>query len=78
MPPVWLPSHVEWNNFLLPFQRQPVLRWYGNTMILVCFNVFGALASSSLVAYGFARMRFRGRYPALHGPAGDDECCPAR
>ncbi|MHB0878802.1 MAG: hypothetical protein ACYC5O_22410, partial [Anaerolineae bacterium] len=25
MPPVWIPSTIEWNNFLLPFQRQPVL-----------------------------------------------------
>ncbi|MHB0877335.1 MAG: carbohydrate ABC transporter permease, partial [Anaerolineae bacterium] len=56
-----IPSTIEWNNFLLPFQRQPVLGWYVNTLVLVCFNVVGALVSSSLVAYGFARMQFRGR-----------------
>ncbi|MGQ9553666.1 MAG: carbohydrate ABC transporter permease [Anaerolineae bacterium] len=61
MPPVWIPSRIEWNNFISPLQRQPVLRWYGNTLTLVVFNVFGALLSSSLVAYGFARLQFRGR-----------------
>jgi ABC-type glycerol-3-phosphate transport system permease component len=61
MPPVWIPSRVEWSNFLSPVQTKPVLRWYGNTLTLVGFNVFGALLSSSLVAYGFARLQFRGR-----------------
>jgi multiple sugar transport system permease protein len=61
MPPVWIPSRIEWSNFTEPLHRQPVLQWYKNTLILVCFNVFGALLSSSLVAYGFARMQFKGR-----------------
>jgi len=61
MPPVWIPSRIEWTNFISPLQRQPVLRWYGNTLTLVVFNVFGALLSSSLVAFGFARLQFRGR-----------------
>lgn len=61
MPPVWIPSRIEWNNFLEPLRRQPVLLWYRNTLTLVILNCFGALVSSSLVAYGFARMQFRGR-----------------
>ena len=61
MPPVWIPSQIEWSNFTLPFQRQPVLGWYRNTLTLVGFNLFGSLLSSSLVAYGFARMQFKGR-----------------
>ena len=35
--------------------------WFKNTLILVVLNLIGTLLSSSLCAYSFARLRFRGR-----------------
>ncbi|MDI7277547.1 MAG: carbohydrate ABC transporter permease, partial [Anaerolineae bacterium] len=61
IPPVWIPSTIAWSNFTEPFQRQPVLHWYLNSIVLVVCNVIGATLSSSLVAFGFARLHFRGR-----------------
>ena len=35
--------------------------WTRNTLIIAILSVTGTMVSSSLVAYGFARIRFRGR-----------------
>jgi len=63
-PPQWFPTkYWQWGNFsraLLDPDR-PFLRYTINTMIIVVGNIFGTLFSCSLVAYAFARLRFRGR-----------------
>ncbi len=61
MPPKWIPSVIAWKNYTEPLMYQPVPLWYRTTITIVAFNVVGATLSSSLVAYGFARMQFRGR-----------------
>lgn len=61
IPPVWIPSTINWSNYIEPLRRQPVLQWYQNSIVLVFCNVIGATLSSSLVAFGFARLQFRGR-----------------
>ena len=61
IPPKWIPSTFVWSNYTEPFQTHPFATWYMNTLILVVCNVVGGLLSSSLVAYAFARIQFRGR-----------------
>jgi len=61
IPPKWIPSTFVWSNYVEPFQTHPFGAWYMNTLILVSCNVLGVLVSSSLVAYAFARIDFRGR-----------------
>jgi multiple sugar transport system permease protein len=39
---------------------QPFLRYTFNTLLIVAGNIVGTLISCSLVAYAFARLRFRG------------------
>jgi ABC-type glycerol-3-phosphate transport system permease component len=39
----------------------PFLTYYKNTIFLVVLNIIGAMASNSIVAFGFARVRFPGR-----------------
>ncbi len=60
-PPRWVPSPAQPRNFLDAMTVLPFHLYARNTMIIVGFNLFGSLLSSSLVAYGFARMRFPGR-----------------
>jgi ABC-type glycerol-3-phosphate transport system permease component len=60
-PPIWIPDQFHWENYPEAWQRVPFLTFYKNTLIIVFFNQIGTLLSSSLVAYGFARLRFRGR-----------------
>jgi multiple sugar transport system permease protein len=64
IPPQWFPSeHWEWGNFgsALLDPARPFLRYTLNTMIIVGGEIAGTLISCSLVAYAFARLRFRGR-----------------
>jgi multiple sugar transport system permease protein len=63
-PPQWVPSeHWEWGNFsrALLDPARPFLRYTFNTLIIVGGEIVGTLFSCSLVAYAFARLRFRGR-----------------
>lgn len=62
-PPVWIPSTIQLNNFVEPFQELPFGRFYLNTVIITVFSIVGVLVSCTPVAYAFARLRFRGRDP---------------
>jgi multiple sugar transport system permease protein len=61
LPPVWIPTRIEWANFTEPFQEIPFARFYQNTLVITLVSVFGMLFSCTPVAYAFARLRFRGR-----------------
>ncbi len=60
-PPEWIPTPVVWEHFPRIFEIAPVLLFFQNTMIIVVWNVIGQVFSTSLVAFGFARLRFPGR-----------------
>lgn len=60
-PPQWIPNPVKWDNFLEVFRVAPFGLFIVNSLILVVWNMVGSLLSCTLVAYGFARLRFRGR-----------------
>lgn len=62
-PPQWLPTDDwNWGNFerALLGDEHPFLIYLFNTMWLEIFVVLGTTISSALVAYPFARMKFRG------------------
>ncbi|MEQ8671602.1 MAG: carbohydrate ABC transporter permease [Aggregatilineales bacterium] len=61
LPPAWVPNPIEWDNFSQVFEEVPFGRFLINTVIIVIFNIIGQLFSVTLVAYGFARVRFPGR-----------------
>jgi multiple sugar transport system permease protein len=61
IPPAWIPNPVELDNFPEVFREVPFARFFLNTVFLVVFNIIGELVSVSLIAYGFARLRFPGR-----------------
>jgi multiple sugar transport system permease protein len=61
IPPVWIPEQFIWENYSLPWNLEPFPTFYKNTVIIVLLNMIGIVASSGLIAYGFARLRFRGR-----------------
>jgi len=60
-PPSIIPSPVVWQNYVQVWQVQPTLLYFKNTLFVVTMAVIGDLISSSLVAFAFARLRFRGR-----------------
>ncbi|MCY3902253.1 MAG: carbohydrate ABC transporter permease [Caldilineaceae bacterium] len=62
LPPTWFPSDFQWIHYRQAFVDYFSFAQYGtNTMIITLGVLVGRLLSASLVAFGFARIRFIGR-----------------
>jgi multiple sugar transport system permease protein len=62
VPPIWFPNPAFWENFLNAWKSQPFNLYLFNTVFLYAIPVtFGMVLSSSIVAYGFSRLRWKGR-----------------
>jgi multiple sugar transport system permease protein len=57
----WIPQNVTLENYRDVFKLAPVETWLKNSFFISILGVITVVLSSSLVAYGFARLRFRGR-----------------
>lgn len=57
----FFPSSLQYQNYADVFDKAPVYKWLINSTIVSVLAVVSVLLSSSLVAYGFARIRFRGK-----------------
>jgi multiple sugar transport system permease protein len=69
MQPEWFPTkYFDWKNFVtvLTNESQPFIRYAWNTVFLAAFNVVATVGSCSLVAFAFARMRFRFSGPLFY------------
>lgn len=63
IPPEWFPRPWVWRNFIdsLTLLGHPVHLYVFNTVLIAVLGVLGVTLSSSLVAFGFARLDFPGR-----------------
>ena len=66
--PVWIPPHPQWHNYSDAFTYGskslgyvPFLVYGRNTLLLCLLVVIGNVASNSLVAYSFARLKWPGK-----------------
>ena len=57
----WIPSNPTFENYSDLFRQSEVERWLWNTVQIAVLAVITVVLSSALTAYGFARLRFRGR-----------------
>jgi ABC-type glycerol-3-phosphate transport system permease component len=60
-PPTWLPDVPQWQNYGYVLQKVPFLLWTWNSIYVVGLSTLGTVLSASIVAYSFARFRYRGR-----------------
>ncbi len=60
-PPVLIPSTFRWDNYTRMLDYLPFFTFLKNTLYVTVMNVVGTLISSSMVAYGFARLKFPGK-----------------
>ncbi len=60
-PPVWIPMPMQWENYQRAWEYLPFARFVMNTLTVTGLSTLGFLLSSSLVAFGFSRLRFAGR-----------------
>lgn len=60
-PPTWLPETPQWQNYTFVLQKVPFMRWTWNSIYVVGLSTAGTVLSASIVAFSFARFRYRGR-----------------
>ncbi|MEM7128853.1 MAG: carbohydrate ABC transporter permease [Chloroflexota bacterium] len=60
-PPKWIPDPIKWQNYVEVFDAVTVWQYTYNTLVITIVGTVGMVLSSSLAAYSFARLRFKGR-----------------
>jgi multiple sugar transport system permease protein len=61
MPPKWIPSPFRLQNYVEALTTIDFFRFFRNTLIITVSCLFGALFSSSIGAYSYARLDWPGR-----------------
>jgi multiple sugar transport system permease protein len=65
-PPIWLPTHIEWSNFIAVWTQYDLASYFLASIIIA----FGATILNILLcvpaAYAIARLRFVGRKAAMY------------
>jgi multiple sugar transport system permease protein len=60
-PPEWIPNPFAWQNYPEAVTTIPFLLYFKNTLFILIPTVVGTVVTATLAAYGFARLRWRGR-----------------
>jgi ABC-type glycerol-3-phosphate transport system permease component len=60
-PPQLIPHPPRWRNYLEAWTALPFNLYLRNTLIITGLSIVGQTITASLVAFGFARLRFWGR-----------------
>ena len=60
-PPEFLPQKVVWSNYPDALTQLPFDLYFANTMFIVILCLLGEVIVSSIVAYAFSRLRWKGR-----------------
>ena len=59
----WIPDNPQWNNYVEVWASElmPFTRLYANSTFIVVITLVGQLLFSSLAAYAFAKLDFKGK-----------------
>jgi ABC-type glycerol-3-phosphate transport system permease component len=60
-PPEWLPNPIYFANYAETWQKLPFNLFIRNTVLITALATIGYVLSSTMAAYAFARLRFKGR-----------------
>lgn len=60
-PPVFIPKHWLWSNYLNALKYIPFFHYLWNTFFVTIANVIGTLVSTPPVAYSFSKLEWKGR-----------------
>jgi multiple sugar transport system permease protein len=60
-PPMWIPKEILWSNYYRAVTAIPFFLYLWNTVFITALSIVGKVASITLVAFAFARLRWWGR-----------------
>ena len=61
LPPKWLPTSPDWENYRMVFETVPLKRFFWNSTVVTSLIVAGQLVTAAMAGYAFARLKFPGR-----------------
>lgn len=61
LPPVWLPTSIDFSAYTRAFSTVPFARSFLNSFVIAGGSTLGILVTSIMAGYVFAKLRFRGR-----------------
>ncbi|KWX84745.1 sugar ABC transporter ATP-binding protein [Paenibacillus riograndensis] len=61
MPPEWIPAPFQWSNFQRALTALPFDTFFKNTLIIVVTVLVGTVITSTIGAFGFSRIQWKGR-----------------
>ena len=59
-PPSFFKAPFYFSNYVEAFKRANMFRYFLNSLFIAVLNIVGAVASNSLIGFGFARYKFKG------------------
>lgn len=60
-PPTFFPGEFHWDNYKKVLDAAPFIGYTMNTLIITFLVVIGSVLSNSYIAYGFSKIKFKGR-----------------
>jgi multiple sugar transport system permease protein len=60
-PPSFFPEHFHFSNYIEAWKTGDFTRWSMNSLLIAAASTIGNVLINSFVAYGFAKVRFKGR-----------------
>lgn len=60
-PPTLFPKEFHWENYIKVLNAAPFIGYGANTLIITSISVIGSVLSNTFIAYGFSKIRFKGR-----------------
>ncbi|WHY86027.1 carbohydrate ABC transporter permease [Neobacillus novalis] len=60
-PPEWIPKPFRWDNYSKAIEYIPFWTYLSNTAIITILSTLGVVLTCPLVAYSFAKLKWRGR-----------------
>lgn len=61
MPPQWIPSKIQWQNYVKAFKAVPFFTYLKNSILVTVMITSCELITTILAAYAFAQLEFRGK-----------------
>ena len=60
-PPTWYPHTAHFENYIEAITRIPFMSYLKNSLVYAIGSALGASLSAAVVAYGFAKLKWKGR-----------------
>ena len=61
IPMTWLPKEIHFENYIMPLQQTPLLRYFANSLLAAAATVGLSLAVASLAGFSLAKYHYFGK-----------------